>query len=171
MKKIFSAICFLTTSLNAFSTSIECVTLSQNDTLEVELNEAEGFVNCYSLSNLAQNTSVNFVAFSKDNVRNKVTLFELNEGSTSDYIAEYHSDIGAANAFNINTTDRTLAFQMLPTSHLDTDKNTSITYMEVDGVAQILIDIDDLPTSDSEVPVSTGGCRYTDGVRICYDEQ
>jgi len=152
---LLSPICF-----GAFAGTIECVSLVQNNTIEVELNKTEGFDNCLSLGSALQNTPVQFVAFSKDNVQNKISLFDLNAGGTSPYIAEYHSDVGAANAFNTNTTNRNLSFRVTPTSHLDTNKNASITYLNVDGVIQVIIDFDDIP-SVSSPPPQTGGCTYT----------
>ncbi|WP_028774771.1 hypothetical protein [Shewanella waksmanii] len=171
MKKAILAFLLSTTCISAFAGTIECVSLVKNNTIELELDKSEGFDNCFSLSNVSQNTPVQFVAFSKDNVQNKISLFDFNAGGASSYIAEYHSDVGAANAFSTNTTNRNLSFRITPTSHLSTDKNASITYLDVDNVTQVLIDFDDIPSASSTPPPNTGGCRYTGGVRICYDEK
>lgn len=104
-------------------------------------------------------------------MRNKVSLYDLNQGLNSNYIAEYHSDVGAANAFVTNTSNRHLSFRVTPTSHLTSDKNLSVTYMLVSGVGRIFLDLDDIPSTSPTPTPPTGGCTYNNGVRICYDEK
>jgi hypothetical protein len=41
-------------------------------------------------------------SFSKDSIRNKITLFDTQTNATSSFIAEYNSDASSANSVNTN---------------------------------------------------------------------
>lgn len=159
MKQITSILLLIFISLSPLAKAIECSTLVKNNTIDLELNKAEAFDNCFSIGNIPQNTPVQFVAYSENNVLNKISLFDLNAGGTSSYIAEYSSDSMASNAFNSNTTNKNLAFKVTPTSHRTTDKDVSVTFLMVNGTAQVLIEIYDITSSSPPPPVIDDGCR------------
>jgi hypothetical protein len=169
MKRVFFGLLLLALANTAFADTVECVSLDRGNTINVRIDWIEDFNNCFSLISVPQNKSVTFVAFSGDVVRNKITLFDLNEGGVSDYVAEYNSDVGASTAFTSNTTNRALGFRITPTTHLNSDKLVSVTYLEVADIAQIVIDLTNIPVHESDTPI-TAGCRYHRGIRICRDE-
>lgn len=157
--------------MEAYAENVECVGLKKNNSIELELKKSESFNNCFYLDGIAANSDVQVIAFSNDTVKNKISLYDLNQGISSNYIAEYHSDVGAANAFVTNTSNRHLSFRVTPTSHLTSDKNLSATYLLVNGVGQVILDLDDIPSTAPTPPPSTGGCTYNNGTRVCYDEK
>lgn len=137
---------------------IECVSLEKNNTMDLELKTTEAFDNCFSLSDAPQNTPLQFIAYSEDNVRNKISLFDLNAGGTSSYIAEYNSDSEATNAISTNTTNRNIAFKITPSSHLTTNKDISVTFLMVNGTAQVLIEIYNIESSPTP-PIYEDECK------------
>lgn len=152
MKKIILGLLLSPICFGAVADTIECIALKKNNTIELELNKLENHSNCFSLSEVPANSPVQFIGISNDNVKSKVSLFELNTGGTSEYIAEYLSDAGAATAFSTNTTNRTISFNVTPTSHLDSDKNISVTYLYFNGKGQIMFDLDDIPSTAPTPP-------------------
>lgn len=170
MKKRFSAGGILLASFfSPLASAIECISIAENTTIEVKLRHIEKFNNCFSLSNLPQNTPINFVAYSRNKVRNKISLYDLGSSSSVSYLAEYDSDVGAANAFSTNTTNKTIGFRVLPTTYLDTDKNISVSLLTVNGTGQVLIELMDLDATTN--PYEGSYCDNRDGARICYDEK
>lgn len=171
MRKFILSALLLPVCFGAAAESIDCVALKKNNNLELVLKKSEGFENCFFIEDLPANADVQVVAFSNDAVENKITLYDLNQGGNSSYIAEYHSSAGSSNGFLVNTSNRTLSFRVTPTSHTSSDKNLSVSYLIVDGVGQIIFDIDDIPSSSSTAP-PTGDCTYdANGERTCYDVQ
>ena len=160
MKKILISLLLLPLCTEVYAENFECVGLKKNNSIELELKKSEGFNNCFYLDGIAANSDAQVIAFSNDTVKNKISLYDLNYGLSSNYIAEYHSDVGAANAFVINTGNRHLAFRITPTSHLTSDKNLSATYLLVNGVGQVILDLDDIPSTGPILPPPTGGCTY-----------
>lgn len=143
---------FLPLCTEVYAETIECVGLKKNNTIELELKKSEGFDNCFYLDGIAANSDVQGIAFSNDTVKNKITLYDLNQSIDSNYIAEYHSDAGAANSFVTNTTSRHLSFRITPTSHLTSDKNLTVTYMLIAGVGRVFLNLDDIPSAASTPP-------------------
>lgn len=167
---MLAQICF-----GAIAGDIECVALKKDITMEMELNKGENFSNCFTLEEVPMNSSVQFLVFSNDHVRNKVTLFDMNSASSATYISEYNSDSTASNRFDINVTNRDIAFNIKPTSMLNSDKNINISYLYVDGVGQIIIDLDDIPSTyqapPRTPPPSGGTCRISGGTGVCENER
>lgn len=152
MQKTILGILLSTVCLGSFANTIECVSLENGSTLNMELRKIGAFENCFSLSAVPANTLVQFLVVAEDNVRSKVSLFDLNSGGVSSYIAEYDSDLKGSNGFANNTTNRNLAFSVTPISHLTTNKNVSITMLIVLGTAQILIDVYDVKSTPRPRP-------------------
>lgn len=171
MKKILLVILFFSFNISTFAIAIECPVLKKDNTVELELKKSESFENCFSLSDIDENKVIQYISWSKDAVLNKVVLFEINDDGSSTYIAEYLSDENASNVFRTNTADRSIAFKIIPTSFLMTNKNVVISYLDVNGVVQIMVNIDELPDDPSEVrPPRTGGCYFVNGTRVCNNE-
>ncbi len=156
LKKTMVGLLFSVLPFGTLASSVECVSLALNDTIEVELKSNENFENCFTLFDLPQNTPLQMVSFSKDSIRNKITLFDTQTNATSSFIAEYNSDASSANAVNTNTTNKRISFAVTPNSHLSTNKDISLTYLKIDGAAQILIDIFDVKAVSSTRPPRGG---------------
>jgi len=157
-------------SISSHADSIECVELVKNDTLELELRKNDSFNNCFSLESLTPNTRIDFVAYSVDNIRNTVTLYDLNKSNTESYISEQYSSNDSSNVFSLNNTNRKIGFRLQPTSKLNSNKNITVTHMVVDNTAQVIIKIDNIAVPKSPNPPG-GECRYQDGARICFNEK
>lgn len=169
MKNVITLVFMLLASASALADSIQCIPLVEGDTIFLELKKATGFKNCFSLQNLKQNTPVNFVMLSQTNLRTKIILLNVDEAGIANYVSEYSSKMDGELGFSVNSTDRNLAFQIIPTSHLNTSKNTSITYLEVDNVAQLIVDFSNATSTYAPPPSppSQGSCRSQVGVRNC----
>lgn len=174
MKKIFGLILLATINYSIFADTIECVSLVKNDALTLDLHKSGAFENCFLLDNVAQNTTLQFAVLSTDKVQNKISLYDVAAGGSATYISEYNSNADAVNIFSINTTDRTISFKITPLTHLNTDKNISITYMEINSVAYVVIDLSDIVPNVPIPPPTPPGendedCSYRFGVRVCNE--
>jgi hypothetical protein len=135
---LLSSVCF-----GAFSNTLECVILENNNTLAVGLKPTNEFANCFSLSSLPSNTNVQFFVYSTSKVKNKITLFEVNESGVATTLSEHFSNNNGGNVPLIDTSTKKVSFSISPMSHLVTPKNTRITFLTINGDAQVLIKIED----------------------------
>ncbi|GGI72821.1 hypothetical protein GCM10007978_08300 [Shewanella hanedai] len=168
-KKIILGLMLSSVCFSSFADTIECVSLEENTTLEMELKRSESYDNCFSLGNIPQNTPVQLLAYSGDNIKNKITLFDLIEGGTSSYIAEYNSAIDGGNAVQSNTTNKKLAVKIIPTSYLNSNKNLTITFLMVDSTAQVIIDFADGEVVYTPPPPREDERRCRRGDRYCEE--
>jgi hypothetical protein len=146
------AIAALGITSNANAEQIECLELQQSATIELKLTAEENFDNCFYFDGIPQNTEFQFVAYSPDNVTNKITVYDLDAYGSATYIAEYISDPNSANGFKINSTNRRLAFKIKPTSHIASDKVLDVTFGMVRGIAAVIVAVRDVPAPVSNNP-------------------
>ena len=168
-KKVVTCLLTMTFCSHAFAEQMECVELKSGTLNKMQLRKADAFNNCFSLTALEPNSYAQIMVISNDSVRNKVTLYDLDENQDSSYISEYHSNNDASNSFVVNTSNRNIGLRVTPTSHTTSEKNLAVTFAIIEGLGTVIFDLDDIP-STAPPPRRTGGCQMIDGERVCTHE-
>mgnify|MGYP001815629510 FL=1 len=128
---------------HAAAKPLECVTLSENDTVGLTLTAEGGFENCFSLMSTPADTDIVFMV-SGPGISSKITLYDLGSSPKASYVTEHHKPASEAKAFVINTTDRTLGFVIQPESDVPSDKNVTITIVDVAGSRHVIISLENV---------------------------
>lgn len=170
MRRLLLSAIFSLSAFNTYAETVECQILTNGDTLETELVSGIKFNNCFSPNDVSNLAKLQVITYSNDNVRTRLTAYDIDKPLGNNYISEYNSDPLGDTALTIAPNNRKLGFRIVPTSHRTADKNINVSYLIVDGVGQLVFDIDDIPSTAEELPEAPG-CKMINGRWTCNEFQ
>ncbi|WHI52754.1 polymorphic toxin type 44 domain-containing protein [Microbulbifer sp. MLAF003] len=139
------------------SDSMDCVVIEKNDLVQVELNKSNSYQNCFSLDKIPSSTPVDIVSFAFDDTKNKLSVYEVGSSNTKQLVVNSISGTDTVNAISLNTHNKSLIVEIAPTIKLTSNKDVDITYLMVNGRAQVIVKIYDVKSQTSSGGSSGGG--------------
>lgn len=143
LKILLTSLLPLVFSLESQSNTSQCVSLVDGKIFSVQIKKSNNYENCFVLNNLPP-TSQLMIDIS-GGVQNTIRLFERNSSTSTTSIADYTSTVSGLSINQVDVLSRTIGFEIVPTSHLNSNKNVKISYWIVNGQPFVGVTLEEIP--------------------------
>ena len=143
MYKQLLLLTFLLLTFRTEAADIECLSLVNGASVEVELKKANDFNNCFLLENLAPNTTVNITSFSGTEVQHKVVLYASNADGSTNALFEHVAGAEYGNGTSNQFAQGDIAIRVLPTTLLDSNKKLQMSHVLVDSAVHLIVNLEE----------------------------
>lgn len=121
----------------------DCLVLEHPDTIEVEINADDDFVNCFSFEDLAEGEKVTLYAASIGDIAYDLVVYDM-DGRAAERRARLSSEDNAA-TFKSSAETESMGFRIIPTNQLSQDKRINVIYNRFPQEGDVVVFIEIMP--------------------------
>lgn len=127
-------------SVQAIDDLSMCIELQDRQPVEVELNPAEQFANCFTIADSFNFTELNITSMSEASFMHQVNVYEVSSVNQADLIGTFDSNDASLSQISVVANGKPLAFKVLPTERSST-KQVKVQYLQMGTFPHVVIEL------------------------------